>query len=94
MEHSRKDQTSFLLFFKLPQYLLKNFLSLKIGKIMNFSFLFLIYLTLSGRLLLLVYKSPVLLINLFKSKFNKYYLYPIFDWINTVVFLSYKEIQT
>ena len=58
---------------------------------MNFSFLFLIYLTLSGRLLLLVYKSPVLLINLFKSKFNKYYLYPIFDWINTVVFLSYKK---
>ena len=87
-----KIKPSFLkLFFKLPQYLLKNFLSLKISKIVNFSFLFLIYLTLSGRLLLLVYKSPVLLINLFKSKFNKYYLYPIFDWINTVVFLSYKK---
>ena len=87
-----KTTPSFLnLFFKLPQYLLKNFLSLKIFKLLKYAFLFFVYLILSGKLLLLIYKSPFLIRELIKGKFNKYYFYPIFDWINTIIFLSYKK---
>lgn len=79
------------LFFRLPQYLLKNFLSLKLFKLLKYTVLFFLYLIISGKLLLLIYKSPFLIKSLIKGKINKYYLYPIFDWINTVIFLSYKK---
>lgn len=87
-----KLKPSFLkLFFLLPQYLLKNFLNLKIIKLFQYTILFFIYLVLSGKLILLIAKSPFLIKCLLKSNFNKYYIYPIFDWINTIIFLSYKK---
>jgi hypothetical protein len=79
------------LFFSLPKYLFKNFLALNIFKLLYNFTLFIIYLLFSGKIFILMYKFFKIAKLLLGKSINKYYFYPIFDWINTIIFLSYKK---
>jgi len=89
---SEKIKPNYLyLFFKFPKYLFKNFLNLNLFKVLFNFILFFIYLLFSGKIFLLIFKFFNIAKFLVGKSINKYYFYPIFDWLNTIIFLSYKK---
>ena len=77
-------------FFLLPSYLLKNYV--RPSKIKTIIYFFISYLFLRPRFLYAIIKKSCFIFKFFfTNKINKYFFYPIFDWLCLVIFLELKK---
>jgi len=79
------------MFFSFPSYLLKNYLDLSFFIFLKKFIFFNLYLIIFSSPFNLIKKSLFIFSYLIKNGLNKYYFYPILDWLNLLIFLEYKK---
>ena len=78
-------------FFLLPSYLLKNYVRPSKIKTIIYFFYFISFFLRPRFLYSIIKKSFFIFKFFFTNKINKYFFYPIFDWLCLVIFLELKK---